>query len=79
MVDRPDGLKRHLLEPGSEKEAKYLSRLLRREEHEIEWPQWECEPKHASTLIREYGMENGKANDNPMTKGVSEWSSGWEG
>lgn len=59
-------LKKHSLEPGSREEVSYLNRLLRCGAHGIEW---ESDPKHVRTLLRECGMEGCTQKQTPITKG----------
>lgn len=62
-------LKRSLLEPGSEREVKYLNRVLGREGGGHGGVEWECGPKHTGTLMREFGMGECEGTDTPNAKG----------
>lgn len=58
-------LKKHVLEPGSREEVKYLNRVIRRGPQGRER---ECDPKRVKTLIGEFGMEGCKGKETPITK-----------
>lgn len=56
-------LKKQVLKPDSQREMKYLNRALRR------WLQgldWVCDPKHARTVFRGYGMTGCNGKETPM-------------
>lgn len=46
--------KKHLLDPGSQKQVEYLNLVLRRM---VQGIHWECDPKHARMLLTDSGMQ----------------------
>lgn len=59
------GFRRTLLEPGSNKEAKYLNRIINWGVHGV---RWESDPKRARTLLREFWDGGMQSTGDPSDK-----------
>lgn len=56
-------LKKHLYGAGGETEVKYVPES--RAQEGVQGIEWDCDAKHARTLLKEGGMGECKGNDNP--------------